>query len=75
MAYFYKYVDPATLLVTRSSDLSTRLTDSENSKLMNNEDREKEHNTNQLDDYENGKKSPLPHEATVPQPSDYESEF
>lgn len=71
MAWFYKYVDPSTLLVTRSTDTSSdnKLTESETSKLVSN-------NQNPLDEYKDGKKSPIPREETdAPQHTDYESEF
>ena len=77
MSYFYKYVDPSTLLVSSDKDAANNLNESENSKLVSGDEAKDKTGTytSQLDHYENGKASPSPRRDPAPEGSDYESEF
>lgn len=79
MAYFYKYVDPATLLVSAQPSGGDNRPNGETSKLVPEDPnlRDQPSYNNQMNEYEPGQQSPspAPRQPTLPQPSDYESEF
>ncbi|XP_019854584.1 PREDICTED: solute carrier family 15 member 2 isoform X2 [Amphimedon queenslandica] len=77
MSYFYKYVDPSTLLVSSDKDASNNLNESKNSKLVSDDEAKGETGTytKQLDHCEDGKVSISPHCDPAPEGLDYESEL
>ena len=76
MAYFYKYVDPATLLVSAQPSGGDNRPNGETSKLVPEDPnlRDQPSYNKQMNEYEPRQQSPSP-APNLPQPSDYESEF